>query len=104
MLCVWCVLLTSIVVGQHMTANSFEHGHWTPNGNTPATQAEKLWSRLPLVLIAAISVVFLILARWLIPEKDMRFVIRVWGGVATFVGLVASLAISAFFTIIFYMD
>ena len=106
----WLLLLTlvlmlaGVLIAQRLTADSFEHGHWTPSGMTPPTRAERIWYRLPLVSLAAICIVFLILTHWLVPEKGMRSVVRLWGLFTTMVAVLLSLAISLFFNAWFYMD
>jgi hypothetical protein len=102
---VWVGLLAGIVVAQRLTAHSFEHGHWTPSGLTSATRAELLWYRLPLVSQILISVTFFICAKWLVPEKGTRSIIRAWGFFATVVAVLCSVAMSLWYiVIVFYMD
>ena len=105
LLLAWVLMLAGVVIAQRLTAHSFPTGNWTPDGNTPATLAELTWYRLPLMSLAVICIVFLILARRLVPEKGMRSVIRAWGLFATVVAILLSLTMSLFFNaLVFYMD
>jgi len=97
-------MLAGVLIAQHLTALSFPTWYWEGLGPPPATRANLAWHRLPLPSLAVICIVFLLLARWLVPEKGMRSVIRLWGLFATMVAVLLSLAISVYFSFFFYMD
>lgn len=105
LLAIWVGLILAIVATQWLTRFSFEHGYWEGGGLTEPTTVELLWYWLPLFLIVVLAVVFLVGLRWWVPERATRGMIRVWGIVPTFAGLLASCCISLWYsTIYFYMD
>ena len=103
-LALWIGCILAIVATQKLSAHSFEHGYWTGGGLTEPTSIELLWYWLPLFLIVLVAIVFLVGLQWWVPEKGTRGMIRVWGLVPTFVGLLGSLGISTYFYLVFYMD
>ncbi|MCY2930099.1 MAG: hypothetical protein NTV86_11510 [Planctomycetota bacterium] len=101
----WAACLVGILLAQRLTVGTFQTGHWSPSGNTPPTTEELLWYDLPLVLIIATGVLFSLAVRWLIPETGSRKVIRAWGLWLCLPALLASLALSLFYSVVyFYMD
>ncbi len=101
---VWILLLVAIIATQYLTARSFNHGYWTQEDPIPTTQAI-IWYHLPLILIVAAFLFFTISARWFVPEKDTRTIIRAWGLLATEVAIICTLCISVwFYVFIFCMD
>ena len=103
-LALWTGCIAAIVVAQKLTAYSFETGHWTPNGPTPPTTIESLWYWLPSAGIILVSVIFCVGLRWWVPEKGTRGVIRVWGILPTFVGVLVSWGMTLWYHFIFYID
>lgn len=103
-LALWVGCILTILVTQTSTAHSFEHGYWTPSGSTDPTKIELLWYWLPLCLIFLVAVVFFVALRWLVPEKGTRTLIRVWGVLPTFLGLIISYSTSCWYHFWFYMD
>lgn len=112
-LCVWLILLGGIVVVQYRPVRAFEHRRWLDYKRSivsddrpatrPATRAELLWYHLPRVLLVCVSVGFFISAKWLVPEKGTRTMIRAWGCFATFVALLCSFAMPCWFRLVLSM-
>jgi len=105
LLLLWFGLLASVLAGQHLTALSFAHGHWTPSGGTDPTRQEVIWYSVPPVLIVLLSIAFCIALRWWAPYAPVRGFMRAMVFMTGFLAVLASFGISAWFAVFhFYMD
>lgn len=100
----WLGLMAAVLAVQGLTAGTFETGHWTPQGDTPATAAENTWYYLPLAMVLLISVVFFVLSKRRVSAIEYSTSVRVLGAVAALLSLVISFLMSTYYSIQWYMD
>ncbi len=103
-LLVWGACLATVAAGQLLTVGTFPTGYRTIRGETPATPEEKLWYRLPPLLILGISAIFWVAAKWLIPERGTRGIVRAWGFFLAVTSLVWTFLVSRWYALAWYWD